>query len=103
MPHHAAIVGVGTVLILVTDLTWLILLNFIHQATQAGPTVRLQDLHAEDLRDLAISCEYVLIKHTLPALVDDIAHLVNQVATWINQTALSVNEVAIVVLVKNGF
>jgi len=80
---------------------WLVLLNLFHEATQTRARVSLQDLHAEDLGDVALGSEHDPVEHALAILVDDVALVVDQVAPSVHFTALAINEISIGVLFED--
>ena len=90
-----------TNVVAVLAVTGLVLFDLVHQATKTRAAICLQDLHAEDLRDLAVCGKDILVKHSLATLIDNVTILVDEVASSVHQAALSVNQVAILVLVED--
>lgn len=85
--HHLVGVltlGIVVVGVAITDVTRLVLFNFVHQTGQARATICLENLHTEDLRDIAIGREHILVKHAFAVFVNNITNRVDKVTAWIN-------------------
>ena len=55
----------------------LVLLDVFHEAAELGARVGLENVHAEDLGDVALRCQDDLVEHDLTALINNVTIFIN--------------------------